>query len=529
MKKTLLLAAVLAAGGLFAAEDVNLYWRVADRKALTAAAQKLSNEIGNPMAGPMIMGAVKGVPAGKLFAIDLLASNPAPRVVKGAAALAAHPLAPNELARVWLSAACKRALEKRIAEEAAKDQCCDLDALAYFDDATAAIETTAAGIGVTFAVTPAKDGALAKSKAAKLSAAQLAFKDVPDNAHAFAVQNDLGLPAVSEKERKALTDALFGKKDGVFPQLVKAADDAKSKALIAAAEKGLRNLIEKMPDDFAGLRSTAYAATDAEGRFKYHVAGSGSAKCAKFCSDVAAECAAFFAEVRKAYPNETAFVDFRHSDGNLDVALDAAKAVKAAEVDDPAEAKAALKVVQAILGGKSAALTMRVKGDVVESTLAGADFKDGKSTGRAARKLAKSIPEAVGRKDLTCVSFASFYTIVRNLALGVIKRGFEPAQIAPYEPILNQLPDTGDAGIGIWSAVSPARVEGALRISYGEIRGIAALVQAGVSYQMTVAMSASDDEDDDDADDDADDDDDAKAKAPAETKAPAKAKAPAKK
>lgn len=515
MKKLIFLA-VLVAGGVFAAEDANLYYRVAPRKTLTAAATKLANEMGNPMAGPMLVGAAKNAPAGKLFAIDLFASNPAPRVVTNADALAAHPLAPNELVRAWLSAACKRALAKRLAEETAKQGGANcLEELAYVDDATVAIVSSDAGIDVTFACTPAKDGALAKNKAAKLSAETLAFKNVPDNAHYFGVQNNLGLPLMSDANRKILEKALFDEKDGAFKKLSKEADDAKVKALIAAAEKSIRNLLGKIPADFAGMQAMAYAATDSEGRFKFCSRYAGSAPSAAFSREFFAECAAFFDVARKTYTNEMSFVECRQSDGDFAVGFDAAKLVNDAEVGDPAEAKTALKLVEAIFGGKKLLLNARVQGDVCTCTLAGSDYKDGACTGRAAAKFAKCCPEAVGRKDLVDVAFASVYTLGRNLALGVLKRGVDPEEIAPYEPILNQLPNTGDAGIGMWFALSPARAEGAVRVSYGEIRGLAALIQAGVSYQMMSAMSDSDGDDEDDADDDDDEDeDDDKASAP---------------
>ncbi len=526
---TAALAASAAAPAAQTPSDFKVYVRVAERKALNAAVTRATAALANPLAAPALQGALKNAPAGQLLEIECAPNaargrRPVPRPVTNAAALARFTLRKDEMVRVFLPAESVSALRSELNAIAATNEELRTSIAAHrapFDNIAAfsgGVKFTDAGLEFAGEADLVPGGAWSKMPFTPLTKKDLDFAKVPDSAHAFGVDRTLGFddPAAQVPMiRSAMFEgpkSMFAKFESAAAKKKDAAERKKFTAELAALRKLVEVLLTDVPQKPAGVRGEFRVCTDKAGRMSYTGSISGYPGVGAYAEKLGAETVRALDAIRPLEPKNLASFSVRRKPGELVLALDAAKLVEAM-TDDSDSAKVrtnALRVVKAAFGGDRLVCRVGSSADALSITLAGSSCgKPSACTGRAARRVARALPEIATRNDLVAVEFLSIYTLLRNYALGLINAAFDRETIEPYDPILNQLPDTGDAGIGAFVARRGDRIEGAIRISSDEIRGFGATGMAFVSYQMASAMGGSDDDDDDDddGDDDGEDDD----------------------
>lgn len=123
----------------------------------------------------------------------------------------------------------------------------------------------------------------------------------------------------------------------------------------------------------------------------------------------------------------------------------------------------------------------------------------------AAARFAKIMPEAAAKKPYL-VEMVSFYALVKTLAPKLV--AFAPEdQRQVLKPMIDALPAASEGGVAVAGWRTKDVVEGLFRISPDEVKGLSALVNAGMGFYMMQAMNAATlemDDEDDPSDDDED-------------------------
>ncbi len=134
-------------------------------------------------------------------------------------------------------------------------------------------------------------------------------------------------------------------------------------------------------------------------------------------------------------------------------------------------------------------------------------LKGASSAETVAARFAATLPEAATLKPYA-VAFLSYYSLVKGLAPQIV--AVLPAELQnQVKPLLQTLPAEGKCGVASCSyRKGDAHVQ-LTRLSADELKGLGAVINAGIGYAMSASMKGADLEDDeDDEDDDLDDDED---------------------
>ena len=108
----------------------------------------------------------------------------------------------------------------------------------------------------------------------------------------------------------------------------------------------------------------------------------------------------------------------------------------------------------------------------------------------AAARFAKIMPEAAAKKPYL-VEMVSFYALVKTLAPKLV--AFVPEdQRQVLKPMIDALPAASEGGVAVAGWRTKDVVEGLFRISPDEVKGLSALVNAGMGFYMMHVMQAMD-------------------------------------